>query len=151
MALTQHLLRRGRSLLPPYTNVVSLTIGNLHDAPLNARRLDKNVYPTAVDRDNVLDSYPVKLHHPSPRQDLQSPFALTPFSPAHSSVLIENQYLTGVHSAEDLNVVTYTIFMYLLHEADHKSTIQNILTNRLAHMQSAGLPTSPEGLGALQV
>ena len=48
MALTQHLLSRGRSLLPPATDAVSLTIGNFHDAPLNARRLDKNVYPSAV-------------------------------------------------------------------------------------------------------
>ena len=43
MALTQHLMRRGRSLLPPVTDAISLTIGNFHDGPLNARRLDKNV------------------------------------------------------------------------------------------------------------
>ena len=106
-------MRRGRSLLPPATDAISLTIGNFHDASLNARRFDKNVYPAAMDRDNVFEADPIYLHHPSPRQDLQSPLALTPLSPAHSPVLIENQYLTGVHSAKDPNVSTYTIFMYL--------------------------------------
>ncbi len=129
MALTQHLLRRVRNRLSPATNAVSLTICNFNDAPLNARRLDKSVYPTAVDRGNVLEADPINMHHPSPRQDLQSPFALTPLSPAHSPVLIENQYLTGVHSVKDPNVNTYTIFMYLPHEVDHKAIIQTILTN----------------------
>ncbi len=41
--------------------------------------------------------------------------------------------------------------MYLPHDADHKAIIRTILTNQLAHVQSAGLPTSPEGLDALQV
>jgi hypothetical protein len=72
-------------------------------------------------------------------------------SPAHSPVLILNQYLTGVHSAKDPNVNTYTIYMYLPHEVNHKTTIFTILTNQLAHMQSDGLPTSPEGMDALQV
>jgi hypothetical protein len=116
-------MRRGRSLLPPATNAISLTIGNFHDAPLNARRLDKNVYPAAVDRDNVLEADPIYLHHPSPRQDLPSPLALTPMSPAHSPVLIGNQYLTGVHSAKDPNISTCTVFMYLSHDSDHKAII----------------------------
>ena len=129
MALTHHLMRRGRSILPPATDAISLTIVNFHDAPLNARRLDHNVYPTAVDRDNVLEADPIYLHHPSPRQDLQSPLAFNPLSPAHSPVLLEDQYLTGVHSAKDPIVSTYTIFMYLPHDADHKTIIQTILTN----------------------
>ena len=151
MALTQHLMRRGRSLLPPATDAVSLTIGSCHDAPLNARRLDKNFYPTAVDLDNVLNVDPVYLHHPSPRQDLQSPFALSPLSPVHSHVLIENQYLTGVHSAKDPSISTYILSMYLPHEVDHRTTIRTILTNQIAHMQSAGLLTSTDGFDALQV
>ncbi len=53
-ALTQHLMRRGRSLQPPTTDIISLTIGNYHDAPLNARKIDKNVYPTAADHTNLL-------------------------------------------------------------------------------------------------
>jgi hypothetical protein len=144
-------MRRGRSLLPPATNAISLNIGNLYDAPLNARKLDNNVYSTAVDRDNVLETDPIYLYHPSPRQDLQSPLALTPLSPAHSPALIENQYLTWVHSAKDPHVGTCTIFMYLSHDADHKTPVRTILSNKLAHMQSTGLPTSPEGLAALEV
>jgi hypothetical protein len=41
--------------------------------------------------------------------------------------------------------------MYLPHEVDHNTNIYDILTNQLAHMQSAGLPTSTDGLDALQV
>jgi hypothetical protein len=49
-------MRRSRSLLPPVTNAISLTMGNVHDAPPNARKLGKKVYPTAADRDNVLEA-----------------------------------------------------------------------------------------------
>jgi hypothetical protein len=70
MALTQHLMRRERGLLPPATDVISIAIGNYHDAPLNARKIDKNVYPTAADRNNILESDPIYLYRPSPRQDL---------------------------------------------------------------------------------
>jgi hypothetical protein len=66
-------------------------------------------------------------------------------------VLIENHYLTGVHSAKDPNISSYTIFMYLPHDADHKTIIKTILASQLVHMQGDGLPTSPEGLDALQV
>ena len=40
--------------------------------PLNARKLDKNVYPTAANRNNILDPDPIYLYHPSHRQDLQA-------------------------------------------------------------------------------
>jgi hypothetical protein len=66
-------------------------------------------------------------------------------------VLIENQNLTGVHSTKDPNISFYTIFMYLPHDADHKTIIKTILTNQLAHMQTARIPTSPEELDALRV
>jgi len=39
--------------------------------------------------------------------------------------------------------------MYLPHDDSHKTTILTTLTSQLAHMQSAGPPTSPEGLDAL--
>ena len=129
MALTQHLMRRGRGLQPPSTDTISLAIGNYHDAPLNARKIDKNVYPTPFDRNNILETDPIYLYHPSPHQDLQSPLAFTPLSPAHSLVLLENQYLTGVHSAKYPNINTYKIYIYLLHDIDHKTTILTILTN----------------------
>jgi len=82
---------------------------------------------------------------------MQSPLALTPLSPAHSPILLDNQYLTGVHSAKDPNINTYKIYMYLPHDVDHKTTTLTLLTDHFANMQSAGLPTSPEGLDALQV
>jgi len=66
-------------------------------------------------------------------------------------MLIENQYLTGVHSTNDPNVSTYTIYVYLPHDIDHKPAILTILNNQLALVQSAGLLTSPEGLDALHV
>ncbi len=100
------MMRRGRGLQPAASDIISLTIGNYHDAPLNTRKIDKNVYPTAANRDNILDTYPIYLYHLSPRQDMQSPLALNPLSPAHSQVLIENQYLRRVHSAKDPNIST---------------------------------------------
>jgi hypothetical protein len=107
MALTQHPLRRGRGLQPAATDAISLTIGNYHDAPLNARKLNENVYPMAADRNSILETDPIYLYHPSPRQDLQSPFALTPLYPAHIPALIDNQYISGSHAAKDPNVSTY--------------------------------------------
>jgi hypothetical protein len=41
--------------------------------------------------------------------------------------------------------------MYLPHDADHEAAIHQILTNQLEAMQSAGLPTSLEGLDAIKV
>ncbi len=120
-----------------------------HDATLNARKLEKNIYPMAAERNNILETDPIYLYRPSPRQYLQSPLALNLLSPAHSSVLLENQYLTGVHSAKDLNTITYKIYIYLSHDVDHNTTILTILTNQLVQIQSAGLHASPEGLDAL--
>jgi hypothetical protein len=53
--------------------------------------------------------------------------------------------------AKDPNISTYKIYLYLPNDVDHKATINTILTNQLAEMQSVGLPTSPEGLDALHV
>jgi hypothetical protein len=72
-------------------------------------------------------------------------------SPAHNPVLLENQYLTGLHSAKDPNISTYKIYIYLPHDIDHKPTILTILSNQLVQMQTAGHPKSPEGMDALQV
>ena len=149
MAPTQHMVRRGRGLQLAATDAISLTIDDYHDAPLNARKLDKNVFPTAADRNTILETDPIYLYHPSSRQDLQSPFALTPLSPAHILVLIETQYLTGVHSAKDPNVSTYKIYMYLPHDINHKSTSLTILNNQLTQMQYDCLPTSLKELDAM--
>jgi len=110
----------------------------------------KNVHSTAADRKNILETDPIYFYHPSTRQDMQSPFALTPLSPAHTPILIENQYLTGAHSAKDPNVSTYKIYMYLPHDDNPKFTILTIVKNQHTQMQSARLPTSPEELDALQ-
>jgi hypothetical protein len=144
-------MRKGRSLQPPIADAISLTIGNFHDAPLNAHKFGKNVYPSDADRDHILETDSIYLYHPSSGQDLRSPLALTPLSPAQNPILIENQHRTRVHSAKDPNISTYTIYMYLPHDVDHKITIQTMLKNHFSHVQAAGLPKSPEGLDALQV
>jgi hypothetical protein len=122
-------MRQGRNLQPPATCAISLTIGNFHDAPLNARKFDKHVYPSVAYRDTILETNPIYLYHPSTRLDMHSTLALTPLSPAHNLVLIENQYLIGVHSAKDPNVSTHTIYIYLPHDFDHKTTIRAVLKN----------------------
>jgi len=68
MALKQHLMCRGRGLQLPAIDVSSLAIGNYHDAPLNARKIDKNVYPIAADRTNIIETDPIYIYHPTPRQ-----------------------------------------------------------------------------------
>ena len=130
-------MRRSIGLQPPNTDDVSLAIGNYRDAPLNARKIDKNVYPTAANRTTILETDPIYLYHPAPRQDLQSPLALTPLSPTHCPILLKNHYLTGVHSAKDPNISTYKIFLYLPHEVNLRATITTIVTNQLAQMQTA--------------
>jgi hypothetical protein len=134
MALTRHLMRLGRDLQLAATDAISFTIGNYHDAPLNARKLDKTFYPTAANRNNILETDSIYLYHPSPRQDLQNTFTLTPLSPTHNPVLIKNQYLTGVHLAKDPNVSTYKIYMYLPHDINHKTTILTSLNNQVPQM-----------------
>ena len=56
-----------------------------------------------------------------------------------------------MHSAKDRNVGSYPIHMYLPHDANPVIAGHQILTIQLGNMQSAGLPTSLEGLDALQV
>ena len=58
MALTQHMMRRGRGLQPAATDVISLAIGNYHVASLNARKIEKNVYSTAADRNHIVETDP---------------------------------------------------------------------------------------------
>jgi hypothetical protein len=41
--------------------------------------------------------------------------------------------------------------MYLPHDMDYKQAIWTILTHQLTHMQTTGLPTSTDGMHALQV
>ena len=72
---------------------------------------------------------PIYLYHPSARQNLQSPLALTPLSPSYCPVLVDIQYLIGVHSAKDPNVSTYSIYMmYLPHDMAYKHAIRAVLS-----------------------
>jgi hypothetical protein len=107
----------------------------LHDASLT-----EHVYSPAIDHDNILQTDPIYIYHPSAIQDAQSPLALTLISPAHSPNLIENQCVTGLHSTNDPNVSTYVIFVYLSHDASYKDTTKTLITAQLSGMQKEGLP-----------
>jgi len=144
-------MRRGHMQRPPATDNVSLAINNFHDTPFNARRLVQNVYLAVIDRDNILQVDSIYLSHPSARQDLQIPLALTAISLTHTPILIENQYLTGAQSTKYPNISTYTIFMYLHHDADYKNIIKTFVTEQLTEMHTTELSTSTGGLEALKV
>jgi len=77
---------------------ISTMLGNNHHAPLHARRVTADVHPPAATRGD-LHSDRINLHHPSARTDLQSPVSLTKASPTHAPALIDNHYITGVHSS----------------------------------------------------
>jgi hypothetical protein len=113
--------------------------------------MDINVYPSIIDRDIIMHVDPIYLSHPAALQDLKSPLALTAISPAHTPILIETHYLTRVQSTKDPNTGTYTIFMYLPHDAYYKNTVKTCLTKQLTEMHTSGLPTSTGGQEALQV
>jgi hypothetical protein len=82
-------MRRGHGQRPPTCDVYSTTVDSYHDAPFNARMLDTIIYPSVVDRDDILQSDPIYCYHPSVRHDLQSPLALNPISPTHNPILVE--------------------------------------------------------------
>ncbi len=150
IALTQHLLRRTHTQKPALSDPISRLLGSFHTAPLNARRVDPNVYPTPTDRESVLAN-PIYYHHPSARLDLQSPLALNPISPAHSPVLIDNYYITGTHSGHDPNTSSYKLTMFLHNLDDPATVIKPLLTQQLTDMQNAGFPTSTQGLDSVQI
>jgi len=97
--ITQLLHRKGQTHAPPDTDERSLAIGRFHDAPLHARMLSPRVYP-AIGQRGEIDNDCLYIHHPWRRLDLQSPLALRPISHAHSPDLIDNMYLTGLHSTD---------------------------------------------------
>jgi hypothetical protein len=57
--------------------------------------------------------------------------------------------LSSFHSAKDPNIKTYSIFLYLPHDAEYKNTIKTVLTTQLSSMEDAGLPTSTAGLESM--
>ena len=87
--ITQLLHRKGQTHAPPDTDERSLTIGRFYDAPLQARILSPHVYPTVGQRGEI-DNVCLYIHHPSRRQNFQSPLPLRPTTIAYSPDLIDN-------------------------------------------------------------
>ena len=72
--------------------------------------LSPHVYP-AVGQRGEIDNDCLYIHHHSRRLDLQSPLAFRPISPAHSPDLIDNAYLTGIHSADSATTSAFTVHL----------------------------------------
>ena len=87
--------------------------------------LSPHVYP-AIGQRGEIDNDCRYIYNPSRRLDIQSPLALRPISPAHSPDLIDNLYLTGVHSTNSATTSAFTVHLYI-----PKST-PNDITNIIA-------------------
>jgi hypothetical protein len=108
--------------------------------------LSPHVHP-AIDRRDEIDNDCLYIHHPSRRLDLQSPLALRPISPAHSPDLVDNAYLTGVHSADSATTSAFTVHLYIPESTP--DDITNIIAAQLEDMQKQGIQTSPDHLGTI--
>jgi len=84
------------------------------------------------------------IHHPSRRLDLQSPLALRPISPAHSSDLIDNTYLTGVNSTNSATTSAFTIHLYI--PKSTPNAITNVIAGQLEDMHKQGIQNSSDQL-----
>ena len=98
-----------------------------------------------------LSADPIYFNHPSAREDLQHPLLLHPAAPGLNSVVIENYYVTGVHSNNTQNNTSFCIYIYLPNDYDHTANVIEILTLQLESMRTAGYPTSPMGIRDAQV
>jgi len=96
---------------------------------------------TSIRADLSLD--PIYLHHPSVRHNLQSPLALQPASTARSPVLVDNHYITGVHTSKSPNDNSYDIYLYLPNDNDTDTLLYTLVINQLKTMESAGYIQSP--------
>jgi len=105
--------------------------------------LSPHVYPAIVQRGEI-DNYYLYVHHPSRRLDLQSPLALRPISPDHSPYLVDNLYLTGVHSTDSATTSAFTIHLYIPKSASHDIT--NIVAAQREDMHKQGIHNSPAQL-----
>ncbi len=77
LALTKHLARKGQSTKPPASDPTYTTIGNYHQAPLNARQITADVYPpVSICAD--LASNPIYIHHQSGKRISKAPLPLRP-------------------------------------------------------------------------
>jgi len=135
----QILHRKGQTRAPPDMDERSLTIGRFHNAPLNARMLSSHVYPIVGQR-GELDNDCLYIRHPSRRLDLQSLLALRPISVENSPDLIDNIYLTGVHSKNSATTSAFMIHIYLP-DSTPKDII-NIIAAQLDDMHKQGIHAS---------
>jgi hypothetical protein len=108
------------------------------------------VLPPHHDRAD-LSADPIYFNHPSAREDLQHPLLLRPAAQGLNSVVIENYYVTGVHSNNSQNQASFYIYIYLPTDYDHTTGLIDVLTLQLDSMGQAGYPTSPLGLREAQV
>jgi len=150
LALTQHFAAKGRTQPPAANDPISLNISNYYSAPLCGRQILEAVLPPTHDRAS-LSSDPIYFHHPSPREDLQHPLLLRTTTQGLNSVVIENYYVTGVHSHNTQNSASFSVFIYLPNDYDHTTDIIELLTTQLDSMKKAGYPTTPLGLREAQV
>jgi hypothetical protein len=74
--------------------------------------LSPHVYPT-TGQQKVLNNDCLYIHYPSQRLDLQIPLALRSISADHSPDLIDNMYLTGVHSTDSATTIAFMIHLYI--------------------------------------
>ena len=150
LALTQHFAAKGRTQPPAATDPISLTISSYFSAPLGGRRVLEAVIPPHHDRADI-SADPIYFNHPSAREDLQHPLLLRPAAQGLNSVVIENYYVTGVHSTNSQNHASFYIYIYLPNDYDHTTDLIDVLTLQLDSMNTAGYPTSPLGIRDAQV
>ena len=106
---------------PPLTDPISSVIEAYNHALGQARTHTADVLPTAHTR-GELTTPAIYAHHPSAREDLQSPFVLRPIGTA-DPVTIHNFYITGVYSDTDPVDSTFQIYSYLDVDAISMDTV----------------------------
>ena len=112
LALTQQFAATGRTQPPTASDPISLNIISYFSAPLGGRRVLEAVLPPKHDRAD-LSVDPIYSNHPSDREGLQHPLLLHTASQGLNSVVIENYYVTGVHSSNTHNDASFSVFIYL--------------------------------------
>jgi len=137
--ISQLIHRKEQTHAPPDTDERSLAIGRFYNAPLNARMRSPHVYPTVGQR-GEMDNDCLYIHHPSRRLELQSPLALRPILADHSPDLIDNLYLTGVHSTDSVTTNAFMINLYIPEATS--DDIPNIIAAQLEDMHKQGIQTS---------
>jgi hypothetical protein len=89
---------------------------------------------------------PIYFDHPSAREDLHHPLLLRPAAPGLNSIVIENYYVTGVHSNNTQNYANFHVYIYLPNDYEHTTDVIDILTLQLNSIRTAGYPTTPLGI-----